>query len=407
MPNNNNKKDPADLLSKIFDESYPLNNHTVSVILGGSGSGKSYFCYNILTKIYLDNFDVFHLLICSKTARCDKTLSDSLESFEREYPYLQINLINIGELAEKCQSIRADSLKAEYLNQLCKIKTYKEMLKFIDRDIEEKMKTMTQFPRIQEELYLLIDDLRTLMEPDSYRIETINTPKNMIAPERLETMDEDEKRDIFSDPEKFDINYVVNFQGLGINQKVFETYETKPLIIVDYHNRELSEREYLDQVYKGIMSYIHREILLQRRAQLVFGNSYQPILAIVDDNVGDAELVRPHSALTQLIYLRRHLHTSIFILSQSATGINTNIRRNTNSFHLLPSISNLDLKLINERLPAQLGIKDIREKYLQNNQNEDRNQRMTSLFCVAPYNCIVDGAPPCVEEYYHKLQLPE
>lgn len=397
------KRDPADLLSKIFDRTYPLNNHTVSVILGGSGSGKSYFCYNILTKIYLDNFDVFHLLICSKTARCDKTLSDALQDLEREYPYLQIDLIGIGELAEKCQEIRANSLKSEYLNKLCQIRSHKEMVKYIDREIEEKMKTMSQFPRIQEELYLMIDDLRLLLDPESYRIEAINTPKGMVAPERLETLDKDERRTIFSDPEKFDINYVVNFQGLGINHQVFSTYETKPQIVIDYHNRELSEREYLDQVYRGIMRYLVRDILLQRRAQLVFGNSYQPILAIVDDNVGDAELIRPHSALTQLIYLRRHLHTSLFILSQSATGINTNIRRNTNSFHLLPSISNADLKLINDRLPAQLGIRDIKDRYLENTENEDRNQRMTSLFCVAPYNCVVDGAPPCVEEYYAKI----
>lgn len=398
------KRDPADLLSKVFNEAYPLNNHTVSIILGGSGSGKSYFCYNILTKIYLDNFDIFHLIICSKTAKCDKTLSDALDDLEREYPYLQIDLIGIGELAEKCQEIRANSLKSEYLNKLCRIKSHKEIHKFIDKEIEEKMKTMSQFPRIQEELYLLIDDLRTLLDPDNYRIESINTPPGMVAPRKLETLSKEEKMTIFSDPEKFDINYVVNYQGLGINHKVFETYETKPQIIVDYHGQELSEKKFLDQVYREITRYLINEILLQRRAQLVFGNSYQPILAIIDDNVGDAELIKPHSALTQLIYLRRHLHTSLFILSQSATGINTNIRRNTNSFHLLPSISNADLKLINDRLPAQLGIKDIKEKYLENTQKEDRNQRMTSLFCVAPFNCVVDGAPECVEEYYSKLK---
>lgn len=396
------KKDPADLLSNIFNEEYPLNNHTVSIILGGAGSGKSYFCYNILTKIYLDNFDVYHLFICSRTAKCDHTLNEAFDNLEKEYPHLQIDLININELADKCQEIRAKALKSEYLNKLCNIKDHKTMLKYIDKDIEEKMKTMSQFPRIQEELYLMIDDLRTLLDPESYRIESINTPPGMIAPRKLETMDEEEKRTIFSDPEQFDINYVVNYQGLGINNNVFQNYETKPQIIIDYHNKELSEKEFNEQIYKAIMKFIHT-ILTERRAEMVFGNSYQPILAIIDDNVGDRELMNPNSPLTHLIYLRRHLHTSLFILSQSATGINTNIRRNTNSFHLLPSISNADLKLINDRLPAQLGIKDIKDRYLENSQNKDRNQRMTSLFCVSPYNMMVDGAPSCVQEYYDKV----
>lgn len=398
------KKDPADLLSTIFDKTYPLNNHTVSIILGGSGSGKSYFCYNVLTKIYLDNFNIFHLLICSKTAKCDKTLSKALKGLEKEYPYINIELININELTDKCQEIRANSLKSEYLNKLCKIKTHKDMMKYIDKEMEEKMKTMSQFPRIQGELYLMIDDLRLLLDPDSYKIDSINLPKGVIPLQRIDEPTEKEKKTIFSDPENFDINYVVNYQGLGINHKVFDQYDTKPTIIIDYHGRELTEKEWKNQLYKEMMQYIRKEILLQRRSQLVFGNSIQPILAIIDDNVGDAELIKPHSTLTQLIYLRRHLHTSLFILSQSATGINTNIRRNTNSFHLLPTISNADLKLINDRLPAQLGIKDIRDKYLENTENKDRNQRMTTLFCVAPYNCVVDGAPPVVEEYYNKIK---
>lgn len=398
------KKDPADLLSNIFDKTYPLNNHTVSLILGGSGSGKSYFCYNVLTPIYLDNFNIFHLLICSKTAKCDKTLSKALKGLEKEYPYINISLININELTDKCQEIRANSLKSEYLNKLCKIKDHKEMIKYIDKEMEEKMKTMSQFPKIQGELYLMIDDLRLLLDPDSYRIETINLPKGMVPPHRLDEPDEEEKKTIFSDPENFDINYVVNYQGLGLNHKVFEKYDTKPTIIIDFHNKDLTSKEWESQLFKEIMNYVNKEILLQRRAELVFGNSIQPILAIIDDNVGDAELIKPHSDLTQLIYLRRHLHTSLFILSQSATGINTNIRRNTNSFHLLPTISNADLKLINDRLLAQLGIKDIRDKYLENTEKEDRNQRMTTLFCVAPYNCVIDGAPPKVEEYYNKIE---
>lgn len=400
------KKDPSDLLSKIFHEDYPLNNNTLSIIIGGSGSGKSYFCYNVLTPLYIENFDIFHLLICSKTAKCDKTLENSLKVLEKDYPYLQIDLISISEVVSKCEEIRSNSLKAEYCERLLEINDYIKFNKFIDKEIEEKMESMNQFKRIQDELYLFIDDLRELLEPNNYNIKEIN--KKVINGGELSSSSDDDlipdKRALFTDENNYDINYVVYYHGLGINKKVFENKETQPIIEVDYKGREeIDNKEWENIVYSSILKYIKNEIIKPRVMQKVFGDNNQSILVIIDDNVGDSELSNMKSQLTQLVYLRRHLHTSLFILSQSATGINTNIRRNTNSFHLLPSISNMDLKLINDRLPAQLGLSDIRDNYLCNCENKDRNQRMTSLFCVFPYNKVVDGAPPCVYEYYNKI----
>lgn len=400
------KKDPSDLLAKIFDDSYPLNNHTLSIILGGSGSGKSYFCYNVLTPLYIDNFDIYHLLICSKTAKCDKTLDSSLKTLEKEYPYLNIKLVNLKNVVKRAEEIRAKALRAEYLEEIYKINDYEKTIKFIDKEIEGKMKSMKQFPNIQNELYLFIDDLRQLLDPTNYNIKEIN--RKELQGGDISSSDSDEyemNKEIYKNPENYDIHYLTYYHGLGINKKVFENKVTQPTIEIDYKGKEFLENyEWENEVNNKILNFTRKEIIKPRLHEAVFGPPQQPILIIIDDNVGDNELSNPKSMLTQLIYLRRHLHCSLFILSQSATGINTNIRRNTNSFHLLPSISNADLKLINDRLPAQLGLSDIKDNYLCNCENKDRNQRMTSLFCVFPNNKIVDGAPPPVYEYYDKLK---
>lgn len=401
------KKDPSDLLAKVFDDSYPLNNHTLSIILGGSGSGKSYFCYNVLTPLYIDNFDIYHLLICSKTAKCDKTLDTSLKKIEKEYPYLNVKLVGLNKVVKTAEEIRSKALRAEYLEELYKIKDYEKMTKFIDKEIEGKMKSMKQFKTIQNELYLFIDDLRQLLEPSNYNIKEVNRAE-LHGGELSSSSDDGEfemNKELFKDPENYDIHYLTYYHGLGINKKVFENKITQPLIEIDYKGKEdLKEDEWENEVHSKVINYIRKDIIKPRIVEQVFGPSHQPILIIIDDNVGDSELANPKSMLTQLVYLRRHLHTSLFILSQSITGINSNIRRNTNSFHLLPSISNMDLKLINDRLPAQLGLSDIKDNYLCNCENKDRNQRMTSLFCVFPNNKIVDGAPPPVYEYYDKLK---
>ncbi|MGM9858775.1 MAG: hypothetical protein ACI311_05980, partial [Bacilli bacterium] len=86
----------------------------------------------------------------------------------------------------------------------------------------------------------------------------------------------------------------------------------------------------------------------------VFGPIHQPILIIVDDNAVNSELSNPRSNFTQLCITRRHLHCSILILVQSVTFINTNIRRNATSYHLLPTMSSEGLKLIEKRLPRSL-----------------------------------------------------
>lgn len=399
------KRDPSDLLANVFHKEYPLNNHTLSLVIGGSGSGKSYFCYNILTPIYLDHFDIYHLLICSKTAKCDATLSEALDKLEKDYPHVHIDIINLEELAEKCEQIRASAIKMQHLEELLKIAEMKPFQRYIDSKIEKQMNSMKNFSIIQSELYLFIEDLRELLELSNYEIRDINKTDNPADNEDTNSESEDYDEDKSEpDPAEYDINYTINFQGLGINKNVFTNDKYKPKIVIDWEQKDLNEEEYMKKAQDAVIKYIHKHILKPRYEEQAFGPKVQPILAIIDDNVGNAELSNPNSALTSLIYLRRHLHTSIFILSQSATGINTNIRRNANSFHLLPSLSEADLDLISFRLPAQVNKKDMKEQYIKNNKAEDRNQCMTNLFCVFPYNGIVSGCPDCVLNYYRKAQ---
>ena len=105
-----------------------------------------------------------------------------------------------------------------------------------------------------------------------------------------------------------------------------------------------------------------------------------------------------------MVLLRRHLHLSMFILSQTAVGINTDIKRNANTFHLLPSLSHANIELIAFRLPMSVNKKQLQEIYIEGCKNEDRNQNLISLFTVFPYHKIVKGAPSCLKAYYDKAK---
>lgn len=411
------KRNPADLLSRIFHKDYPLNANTLSIVVGGAGSGKSYFCYNILLPIYLDHFDIYNLIICSRTAKCDATLNDALGDLERKYPHISAEMLELRELTGRCEEIRARAIKAEQLMKISRMASYREIEKYANGDLESTMDSMTDFEGIQSELYLFLDDLRLLLDFDSYIIQDTNKPQKKDGEDDGESSSSssdddgevklDFEREKTPDPEDFDINYVTHTQGLCINRKVFQDDKYKPRVEVDWEGRELTREEYEEKAERGIYEWLRKHIIKPRMKAEHYGPPAQPILAIVDDSVGDAELSNPKSKLTQMLFLRRHLHCAVFILSQSTIGINTNIRRNANSFHLLPSLSAADLDLINFRLPAHFDSRALREHYISNNQNGDRNQTMTSLFCVYPHDKLVDGAPPCVLKYYEAAQRHE
>lgn len=397
----------SDLLYKVFNKDFPLNANTCSMVLGGSGSGKSFFSYNILMKIYLDVFDIQHLFICSRSASCDETLRRSLEELEEEYPYLTIEFCTPQELYDKCQKIRLSAMKAEMLNKMVKLKSYTELSKFVEKDIQKNLESVGQFVTIMEGMYLFSYDLITLLDPSSYHIIRKNVGKKNDEEdgEEMSSLSSDGLESDELSPELIDINFCISDTGLAINNNVFSRESTKPIITLDYHHKEqLPEAEEKKQLEAGMFNFIMNNILIPRQEILKFGSEYQPILAIVDDYAGTDEFMNSHSTLTQMVLLRRHLHLSIFILTQTITGINTDIRRNTNTFHLLPSISRADIDLIALRLPSTMDKKDLREIYEEGCKNEDRNQNLVSLFTVFPYHKIITGAPKCLLAYYKKAK---
>lgn len=392
------KRDPADLLSVIYDKEFPLNNNTLSCVLGGAGSGKSYFCYNVLTPIYLDKFNIHHLLLCSKTAKCDMTLVGALKDVEEKYPHVEIQTIKIGDIVKACEKIRASAIKSELINYIISnIKSFHALEKYIDKEIDQKAKSMDQFPKIQQELELLMDDLTCLMDPWNYTVVFKENKNDPIEPEPDEIVEA--KSALAEDPENVDINYVINNQGLALNRKPFEDDLSKPEIVV-IQPKDTEADKALENTKEEIFKFIIKEVLKPRQKSLTFGAPCQPILIIVDDNVGERELSQPMSKLTQFSLLRRHLHANIIILSQSLIGLNVNLRRNTNSFHLLPTLSKKDLELLLVRLPTFIEFKTLYDNYNENSNKEDRNQQLTSLFCVHPYNKLVNGAPDCIQSYY-------
>lgn len=399
MSSHNNK---SDLLYKIYDPAFPLNSNTCSIVLGGSGSGKSYFTYNILLKVYLEKFDIQHLFIASRSASCDETLRDSFKEVEKEYPYLTIEFCEPSELSGKCQKARLDAMKAEYLEKLAKTRNYSQ-LKDVVESVNKTIDSVGKFDVIQEGMYLFLNDLYILLDESNYKVQEINK----VGDDNNEDVDQSSEEVINSTPElipeNIDINYCINDSGLAINHNVFneDNDRFRPEILIDYKGKEtINEEDFNNQFHKGIFYFIRDKIIRPRLNSLKFGPSYQPSLAIVDDYAGTEELISPRSSLTNMVLLRRHLHLSIFILSQTATGLNTDIRRNANTFHLLPSLSAADIELISFRLPMSVTKKELQETYITANENKDRNQNLTSLFTVFPYHKIVTGAPKCLLKHY-------
>lgn len=400
------KRNKSDLQYKLFDSSFPLNSNTCSIVLGGSGSGKSYFSYNILLRIYLEYFDIQHLLISSRSASCDETLQESFREIENGFPYLSIVFCEPGELSKRCQKIRLNAMKSEFLEKIAKTKNFDEMKNVIEHDIKRSIDSVGKFDVLLEGLYLFLNDFFILIDEGNYRIREINKPdgdkdKNEEMEDNSDDDDDDEEPELI--PENIDINYCINETGLAINHNVFseENERFRPEILIDFKGKEqINEDDFEDQLKKGMFYFIRDKIVIPRINALKFGPSYQPSLAIIDDYAGTEELTNPRSSLTNMVLLRRHLHLSIFILSQTATGLNTDIRRNANSFHLLPSLSSADLDLIAFRLPISIEKKKLQELYIETNENEDRNQCLTSLFTVYPNHKIVSGAPDSILKFY-------
>lgn len=431
------EEDKGSLNYRVLDPEFPLCSNCLSLVIGGTGSGKSYLVYNFFLPLYIEYFDVKWLLICSKTASCDATLQKALDK-------CSANIIidsNLSKMFELIQSIRAQAIKTEYIRRLLESKDPAQELKEIKKLIV-KMKT---YPTMQQELRNLVEILEQIVDYDNYNvIFKDNFEKESEGPgfTKMYIKEDPEEKQLWKkgkikskydpakeasyplpEPSKDDLSVtdpsssdndeacvqVINVENpvvtkIAIENKYKES-ESDPEktsiefsygIILNGARRKLSEAQSKRLIIQR-MKYNLENFLIA--AEEIYGPEYQPVFLVVDDNAVSSELSNQNSSFTQLCLTRRHLHCNVVILVQGVTYINTSLRRNATSYHLLPTMSDEDLKLIEKRLPKGLLNTELAERYLQNTQKEDRTQKMTHIFTASNPSLIIDGCPDCLLQY--------
>ena len=157
-------------------------------------------------------------------------------------------------------------------------------------------------------------------------------------------------------------------------------------------------RELLNQLIKLSSLSI---VQIRDYASLMFKRGsrklYDPTLVVYDDYAGSSDFLRDSSPIHSLIYCRRHLHATMIMLTQSITAISTNIRRNTTIFVCFPTLSEMDIKLLRDRLPLKWDGKRLLKAFYDIGDEEDRNDRVLTIFTVYPNSKIVLGSPLCIK----------
>ena len=130
--------------------------------------------------------------------------------------------------------------------------------------------------------------------------------------------------------------------------------------------------------------------------------TYNPTIIVFDDYASTSEFLKPTSNLHKLVYVRRHLHLSILILTQSIVAVSASIRRNTSLFVLFSTLSEMDLKLIRDRLPIKWSFKELLQKFIEISEAQDRDQKVISIFSFFPYQKVVIGTPKKLKDLVKK-----
>lgn len=127
--------------------------------------------------------------------------------------------------------------------------------------------------------------------------------------------------------------------------------------------------------------------------------TYNPTIIIFDDYASSSEFLNQKSNLHQLVYIRRHLHLSILVLTQSIVAVSVSIRRNASLFVLFSTLSEMDLKLIKCRLPYGLiSYEELLQKFIEISKSDKRDDKVISLFVFYPFNKLIKGLPDCLKK---------
>ena len=160
-------------------------------------------------------------------------------------------------------------------------------------------------------------------------------------------------------------------------------------------------RDELDKLYKLFDKFLtitipeivdYATLLFNRGSQITFN----PVIVVFDDYSGSDEFIKPYSDIHKLIFCRRHLHLTMVMSVQSLTTISTSIRRNCTEFICFSTLSPKDVKLLSDRIPIQYTYKELMNDFIKISQEDNRNQKIITIFTVFPYHKIVIGLPECV-----------
>ena len=130
--------------------------------------------------------------------------------------------------------------------------------------------------------------------------------------------------------------------------------------------------------------------------------TYNPTIIVFDDYASSKEFTNQNSNLHMLIYIRRHLHLSILVLTQSIVAVSVSIRRNASLFVLFSTLSKRDLKAIEERLPIKWGFEELLQKFIEIADAKERDQKVISIFNYFPHQKVIIGSPPCLKNLTKK-----
>ncbi len=163
----------------------------------------------------------------------------------------------------------------------------------------------------------------------------------------------------------------------------------------------------LSKFYSYVSGFISIDVeLVKEYARLLWLSgskiTYNPTIIVFDDYASTSEFLKPTSNLHKLVYVRRHLHLSILVLTQSIVAVSASIRRNTSLFVLFSTLSEMDLKLIRDRLPIKWSFKELLQKFIEISEAEDRDQKVISIFAFYPFNCVIQGSPDCMKKLVKK-----
>ena len=130
--------------------------------------------------------------------------------------------------------------------------------------------------------------------------------------------------------------------------------------------------------------------------------TYNPTIIVFDDYASTSEFLKPTSNLHKLVYVRRHLHLSILVLTQSIVAVSVSIRRNASLYVLFSTLSKRDLKAIEERLPIKWDFDVLLKKFIEIADAKERDQKVISIFNYFPHQKVIIGTPQKLKDLVKK-----